>query len=324
MRHGESLGNVDAATYVHVADARIPLSEKGHMDATKTGRAIQRIAGDGPYYFYTSPYLRTKQTLAGIIGELGESEVRRHAATATATATAGITLLLLLCRLSYCYCYCYCYYYATTTTMPPLLLLLLLLLLLSRTHARPRLSQVLAVKEEPRVTEQQFGNFQNLLGVKQAKEERARFGRFYYRFTNGESGLDVCVRCARPAAALPEPPARPPPARAPVDSHTLLLPRYNRATAFISTLWRDMQKIPSDDVTVVVVTHGLTMRLILMRWFGYVDCATAAPTAATPACCTPTPTPPPPTPSLTSPLSLSGTLSASSRPPPTPRTGRSW
>lgn len=40
---------------------------------------------------------------------------------------------------------------------------------------------IVGVREEPRLTEQQFGNFQNLATIVTSKAERARFGRFYYR-----------------------------------------------------------------------------------------------------------------------------------------------
>ena len=102
----------------------------------------------------------------------------------------------------------------------------------------------LGIREEPRIAEQQFGNFQNVEAVLAAKEERKRFGRFWYRFPGGESGLDV----------------------------------YSRTTSFISTMFRDMRAIqhmlssPERDsrsgveYNIVIVTHGLTLRLFLMRW----------------------------------------------------------
>jgi broad specificity phosphatase PhoE len=87
---------------------------------------------------------------------------------------------------------------------------------------------------------EQFGNFQDVEQVKQAKIQRNSFGRFFYRFPNGESGLDV----------------------------------YNRVTSFMATLNRDMQMLKQNDIDVrdldvVIITHGLTLRLFLMRWFQF-------------------------------------------------------
>jgi hypothetical protein len=43
-------------------------------------------------------------------------------------------------------------------------------------------------------SEQQIGNFQNVQQVLEAKSERSKFGRFFYRFPSGEAGLDVYSR----------------------------------------------------------------------------------------------------------------------------------
>ena len=45
--------------------------------------------------------------------------------------------------------------------------------------------QVLGVREEPRMREQDFGNYQDG-GMRELKKQRARFGRFFFRFSNGE------------------------------------------------------------------------------------------------------------------------------------------
>jgi broad specificity phosphatase PhoE len=100
--------------------------------------------------------------------------------------------------------------------------------------------QIISIREEPRISEQQFGNFQNVEQVLQAKQERHEFGRFYYRFKSGEAGLDV----------------------------------YSRVSSFISTLVRDCQQYQKagydlDNINVVIVTHGLSLRLFLMRWFQF-------------------------------------------------------
>ena len=53
---------------------------------------------------------------------------------------------------------------------------------------------IISCLEEPRISEQQIGNFQNVEEVLSAKRERSKFGRFYYRFPKGEAGLDVYSR----------------------------------------------------------------------------------------------------------------------------------
>merc|ERR1719223_2202627 len=57
-------------------------------------------------------------------------------------------------------------------------------------------ASVLGVREDPRLAEQQFGNFQDVEAVKRAKADRHRFGRFFYRFPNGEAGMDVYNRAS--------------------------------------------------------------------------------------------------------------------------------
>ena len=112
-----------------------------------------------------------------------------------------------------------------------------------QTYERMRLEiprdNLLWVRQEPRIVEQQFGNFQDLGTMQEAKRKRRRFGRFFYRFPDGESGLDT----------------------------------YNRVTSFVSTVFRDCAQMRAEtrnDVSklnIVIVTHGLTLRLFLMRWF---------------------------------------------------------
>lgn len=98
--------------------------------------------------------------------------------------------------------------------------------------------EIISCLEEPRMSEQQIGNFQNVQQVLDAKAERSKFGRFYYRFPSGEAGLDV----------------------------------YSRVSSFIPTLVRDCTQHDIaghnlDNLNIVIVTHGLALRLFLMRWF---------------------------------------------------------
>ena len=171
-RHGESKGNVSDKAYVTTPDWLIPLSDTGIAQSKALGRRLKHMIKDEPIYAYTSPYLRTRQTLANVISALSED-------------------------------------------------------------------QVVGVREEPRLTEQQFGNFQDVSEVRHAKKTRAKYGRFYFRFPLGESGLDV----------------------------------YNRASSFINTLQRDFYDpdvVPCpNDSNMLLMTHGLTMRLLMMRFFQY-------------------------------------------------------
>lgn len=66
--------------------------------------------------------------------------------------------------------------------------------------------QVREVRLEPRLREQDWGNYQRADCMRTAKQERGLFGRFFYRFPNGESGADVMSRGLRrpPLASSPE------------------------------------------------------------------------------------------------------------------------
>ncbi|THU72806.1 hypothetical protein C4D60_Mb04t16060 [Musa balbisiana] len=101
-------------------------------------------------------------------------------------------------------------------------------------------SRIAGVREEPRVREQDFGNFQDREKMRIEKEIRHRYGRFFYRFPNGESAADV----------------------------------YDRITGFRETLRADIDigrfQPPgerSPNMNLVIVSHGLTLRVFLMRWY---------------------------------------------------------
>lgn len=60
-------------------------------------------------------------------------------------------------------------------------------------RAFPR-NGIIGAREECRIREQDFGNFQVAERMKVIKETRERFGRFFYRFPEGESAADVFDR----------------------------------------------------------------------------------------------------------------------------------
>lgn len=57
-------------------------------------------------------------------------------------------------------------------------------------------SQTVQISQETRLREQDFGNFQDPEEMDRVFKERQNFGRFYYRFPNGEAGTDVFDRMA--------------------------------------------------------------------------------------------------------------------------------
>lgn len=91
---------------------------------------------------------------------------------------------------------------------------------------------LIRVREEPRLREQDWGNWQDRDDVQLQKAYRDAYGHFFYRFAQGESGADV----------------------------------YDRVGAFLESLFRSFEA-PDHPPNVLLVTHGLTMRLFCMRWF---------------------------------------------------------
>ena len=87
--------------------------------------------------------------------------------------------------------------------------------------------------EDPRIREQDFGNYQDPELIRKAKKDRHRFGTFYYRFPHGESASDV----------------------------------FDRVSTFLDSLWRSFDMNRSRNY--VLVTHGISIRVLLARYFRY-------------------------------------------------------
>lgn len=88
--------------------------------------------------------------------------------------------------------------------------------------------------EDPRIREQEWNQKLGSRGGYKDNEENERdnYGHFYYRFNGGESCADV----------------------------------FDRVSDFMGTMFRDFKK-SSFPENAVIVTHGMTMRLFIMRWF---------------------------------------------------------
>lgn len=89
--------------------------------------------------------------------------------------------------------------------------------------------------EEPRLREQDFGNFQpGSAEMARMWQERANYGHFFYRIPNGESAADA----------------------------------YDRISGFNESLWRSFGEDDFASVC-VLVTHGLMTRVFLMKWYHF-------------------------------------------------------
>ncbi|KAF7548990.1 hypothetical protein G7046_g8484 [Stylonectria norvegica] len=91
------------------------------------------------------------------------------------------------------------------------------------------------VYEEPRLREQDFGNFQPCSAeMERMWQERADYGHFFYRIPNGESAADA----------------------------------YDRVSGFNESMWRQFGEDDFPSVC-VLVTHGLMSRVFLMKWYHF-------------------------------------------------------
>jgi broad specificity phosphatase PhoE len=86
--------------------------------------------------------------------------------------------------------------------------------------------------EDPRIREQDWGHLRHPDDNEEIIQQRDKFSTFYYRIPDGESGADV----------------------------------FDRVSTFLETLYRDFNK-PDYPQNTLIVTHGMTLRLFLMRWF---------------------------------------------------------
>jgi broad specificity phosphatase PhoE len=87
-------------------------------------------------------------------------------------------------------------------------------------------------REDPRLREQEWSTCLRVESKFSEEKERDDYGMFYFRFETGESCADV----------------------------------YDRVSSFLDTLHRDFEKNDFPE-NVVIVGHGMTNRVFLMRWF---------------------------------------------------------
>lgn len=126
IRHGQSEGNVVRDVTKHVPDHMLHLTAHGRKQALAGGVNLKSLVGNESINFIHSPYVRTQETLNGILRAFGGRE--KH-----------------------------------------------------------------DVSEDPFIREQDFGNFDGDDSTK-LHQLKKLFGKFYFRFPEGESPADVYVR----------------------------------------------------------------------------------------------------------------------------------
>ena len=93
-------------------------------------------------------------------------------------------------------------------------------------------SNIARMVEDPRIREQDWGHLRHPDDNEEIIQQRDQYSTFYYRIPDGESGADV----------------------------------FDRVSTFLETLYRDFNK-PDYPQNTLIVTHGMTLRMFLMRWF---------------------------------------------------------
>ncbi|KPA81106.1 putative mitochondrial phosphoglycerate mutase, putative (iPGAM) [Leptomonas pyrrhocoris] len=256
IRNGRSEANEDVAAYVHTPDWRIPLVEEGKHESIAAGRALSELIGNDPVYFYYSPYIRSRQSLRYVLQGYDEARLSGRSRTrewwedeegeeadvsfAPFPETRGALDELPLERAGA----------ATTSTetagfrggevgdavptastshtAPATFLQKDASLVLNRDTS----DSIIGVREDVRLRDGDIGRYTTVEELMHHLLERERYGKFFYRFPYGESGADVC----------------------------------DRVTSFLDAFQRERVEFPMN-TNVVIITHGLTMRMFIKRWF---------------------------------------------------------
>ncbi|KPI83144.1 phosphoglycerate mutase putative (iPGAM) [Leptomonas seymouri] len=254
IRNGRSEANEDVATYVRTPDWRIPLVEEGKHESIAAGRALSELVGDEPVHFYYSPYIRSRQSLRYILQ--GYDEVRLNGPSRTQEwceeeddwdsasvapshgeggtigeqllQAAGASTASAAAAGSCAGVRDAVSNDPTSGPGPTLLLKKDPSLVLNRGTS----DSIIGVREDVRLRDGDIGRYINVEELMYHLQERERYGKFFYRFPYGESGADVC----------------------------------DRVTSFLDAFQRERVGFPMN-TNVVIITHGLTMRMLIKRWF---------------------------------------------------------
>ncbi|GMG19466.1 unnamed protein product [[Candida] boidinii] len=197
LRHGESEGNKDKCVNQYIPNHKVPLTKKGHTQARLAGLELKKLVDfeKDSILFYTSPYLRARQTLDGVLKGLAsedddeeligdvlnkinkecEDDDEDECEDKNGQANDG--------QRNY------------EREEDRACLLAKNIIMNNKVEKNLKISH--QIYEEPRMREQDFGNFQSTSEeMQKIWKERAHYGHFFYRIPHGESAADVYDRCA--------------------------------------------------------------------------------------------------------------------------------
>lgn len=270
LRNGRSEANEDVSAYVRTPDWRIPLVEEGKRECVRAGRQLAQIIGDEPVYFYYSPYIRSRQSLRYVLQGYDEGRQECRDATdwwesedmvpTTAHCEGESMPASPSSRPSGTGSATSPFVGASSSSPPPSPSSTAsngvtvddegeydgdhsTVMDFHPTHVN-QLSDtslvlrhgssdcIIGVREDVRLRDGDIGRYTSTQELLYHLEERERYGKFFYRFPHGESGADVC----------------------------------DRVTSFLDAFQRERVEFPMD-TNVIIITHGLTMRMFVKRWF---------------------------------------------------------
>eukprot|EP01043_Picozoa_sp_COSAG02_P023262 COSAG02_NODE_1237_length_13725_cov_27.071921_14_plen_557_part_00 len=261
VRHGESEGNVDLDIYRTKPDAALRLTPKGKAQAVEAGKKLRADIGDSKVHFIVSPYTRTRETLHGILQAFDDPSQINAIVEDPRIREQEFGMYQV-------------------RSWPAVVSL-----------SRPAIKFTVLPAQDPEK-------------MPEIMRERRQIGSFYYRFPDGESGADVYDRVDNFVEHLHRMFRRPPKRRGssrrahvvsrsdrhgrtrpevdnspslspPVDSPSAESSKTNlpslkrlesRLFSVSSSIEGNEEGADVND-TIVIVTHGLTARLFLMRWF---------------------------------------------------------
>jgi broad specificity phosphatase PhoE len=186
VRHGQSEGNVNEAIYAEKPDSEISLTKLGWEQAKMAGRALKQEIFNRQYGVSHHETNTTTTTTAARVNDGTKSSIHFIVSPYVRTMETFHGLVSAWCDPDVEFAHW------------------------ENDHERKmlwysRLKEMgITWHEDPRIREQDFGNYQEQHVIDKAKVERHKFGAFYYRFPNGESASDV----------------------------------YDRASTFLDSLWR--------------------------------------------------------------------------------------